>query len=148
MKLALVLAAGAAAVLSGCAPSSYPPPPPPGAMMPPPPPPPPAGAFLAGGDCFRTSDIRNHTIGDDRTLYLDVQGRGAYRVGMSGACLAGASSSDPLVMRQPPGSPIACRPIDLDISISRSGFRSPCIVESIVRLTPAEVEALPPRLRP
>ncbi|WP_374470404.1 hypothetical protein [Phenylobacterium sp.] len=150
MKLALVLATAAAA-LGACAPTAYgPPPPPPGpppgaAVMPAPPPP---GAALAPGDCFRTSDIRNHTVGDERTLYVDVRGRGVYRIGMSGACLAGAISSDPLIMRQPPGSPIACRPIDLDIGIGRSGFESRCIVESIVRLTPPEVEALPPRLRP
>jgi hypothetical protein len=144
MKFALLTALGAATALVACAPYAAPPPPP-GAMIPPPPPP---GASLASGDCFRTSDIRNHTIGDNRTLFVDVSGRGVYRIGMSGACLAGAVQSDPLVMRQPPGSAIACRPIDLDIAIGRPGFTSPCIVESIVRMTPAEVEALPPRLRP
>jgi hypothetical protein len=144
MKLALVLAAGACAALVACAPTAYGPPPPPGAMAPPPPP----GAALASADCFRTSDIRNHTFADDRTLLVQVQGRGVYRIGMAGACLAGATSSDPLIMRQPPGSSIACRPIDLDIGVGRSGFETRCIVESIVRLTPAEAEALPPRLRP
>ena len=147
MKLALVLALGAATAVVACAPYySPPPPPPPGVAALPPPPPP--GTYLASGDCFRTTDIRNHTIGDDSTLYVDVTGRGVYRIGMSGACLAGATMSDPLVMRQPPGSPIACRPIDLDIAVSKTGFTSPCIVDSIVRLTPAEVEALPPKLRP
>lgn len=149
MKLALALALGAATTLAACA-DYYPPPPPPpppGAMIPPPPP---SRTSLAPGDCFRTADIRNHTMGDDRTLYVDVSGRGVYRIGMTGACLAGATSSDPLIMRQPPGSPIACSPIDLDISVSKGGgsFSTPCIVDSIVRLTPAEVDALPPRLRP
>jgi hypothetical protein len=98
--------------------------------------------------CFRTADIRGHTVGDDRTLYLNVNGRAVYRVQMSGACLAGATSSDPLVMRQPPGSAIVCRPIDLDVSISKGGFPSPCIVNSITPMSVAEVDALPPRLRP
>lgn len=152
MKLALASLAAAAAALAACADYYGPPPPPlppPGAPVVPLPPPPPPGAALAPGDCFRSSDIRNHTIGDDRTLYVDVRGSGVYRIGMAGSCLAGAISSDPLVMRQPPGSPIICRPIDMDVAISRGGgFTSPCIVESIVRLTPAEVDALPPRLRP
>lgn len=144
MKLALAAALGAATALAACADYYPPPPPPPGAM----PPPAPMSVSLARPDCFRTSDIRNHTVGDDRTLYLDVQGRGVYRVGMSGSCLAGAMRNDPLVMRQPPGSAIACSPIDLDISVGRPGFVSPCIVQSIARLTPAEIDALPPRLRP
>lgn len=144
MKLALASLIAAGAALAACA-EYYPPPPLPG---PPLPPPPLAGTALAPGDCFRSMDIRNHTVGDDRTLYLDVSGRGVYRVGMSGACLAGSVSSDPIVMRQPPGSQIICRPIDLDIAIHKGGFSSPCIVESIVRMTPAEVDALPPRLRP
>lgn len=146
MKLALFALAAAGAGLSACAPY-YPPPPPP--------PPPISDAVavapapgLAPGQCFRTQEIRNHTVGGDRTLYLDVAGRDVYRVEMNGACLAGATSSDPLIMRQPPGSAIVCRPLDLDVAVSRGGFSSPCIVGSITRLTPGEVAALPPRLRP
>ena len=143
MKLAFASLVAASATLAACA--EYLPPPPPGPLLPPPPPP---GAFLVSGDCFRSADIRNHKVGDDQTLYIDVSGRGAYRIGMSNNCLAGAISSDPLVMRQPPGSSIICRPIDLDVGVSKGGMESRCIVESIVRLTPAEVDALPPKLRP
>lgn len=148
MKIAFVCAA-AALGLAACA-DYYPPGllPPAAGPLPPPPPPPPPGAYLSSGDCFRTSDIRNHTIGDGETLYLRVNRGDVYRVGMRGACLAGAISSDPLVMRQPPGSPIVCKPIDLDVAVNKGGFESPCIVDSIVRLTPPEVDALPRRLRP
>jgi hypothetical protein len=152
MKLALVGLAGAAAALAACAADYYPPPgPPPGvpvaAVAPAP-----ADAFVPGqlapGQCFRTQEIRNHTVGDDRTLYLDVAGRDVYRVEMRASCLAGATSSDPLVMRQPPGSHIVCRPMDLDISIDRGGIPSPCIVGGISRLTAEQIAALPPRQRP
>lgn len=147
MKRAFVLVL-AAASLAACA-DYYPPPPPPppGAPLPPPPPP---GASLPPGECFRTRDIRAHTVGDERTLYIRVNRNEVYRLGMSGACLAGAISSDPLVTREPPGRSLVCRPMDLDLAISRSGggFPTPCIVDSIVRLTPPEIEALPPRLRP
>lgn len=105
------------------------------------------GTGLPSGQCIRSHDIRNHTIADDRTLLVDVNNQ-TYRVTMSGACLAGAVSSDPIVTRQPPGQSLICKPIDLDISISRGGFTTPCIVESIVKLTPAEVAALPKRLKP
>lgn len=139
MKPALAAAAAIAALASAC--TEYPsPPPPPGA--------PPAYASNASG-CFRTSDIRNHTVGDERTLYVDVQGREVWRIEMSGACLAGALSSDPIIIRQPPGASLVCRPIDLDIAISRGpGMSTPCIPQAIARLTPAEVAALPDRLRP
>jgi hypothetical protein len=111
-------------------------------------PPPPAGASLSGADCFRTMDIRNHTVVNSQTLMVRVNRGEVYRVTMAGSCLAGTISSDPLIIRQPPGSAIVCKPIDLDIGIARSGIESRCIVESIVRASPAEVEALPRRLRP
>jgi hypothetical protein len=150
MKLALIALVGAASALAACT-DPYPPPPPgpppPVAVVAPGPPPPMAE------HCFRTHDITNHTIGDDHTLYISVNSRDVYKLEMSGSCLAGATSSDPIIMREPPGTPYACRPIDLDISISHGGLGpggipTPCIVKSMVHLPPAEVAALPARLRP
>jgi hypothetical protein len=146
MKLALALMVGAAGALAACA-DYYPPPPPP---------PPVAVAVVAPpmtDSCFRTSEIANHTIGDDNTLYVRVGLADVYRLEMSNACLAGANSTDPLVMRQPPGAALACAPIDLDVSIRKGGLApgaisTPCIVRSIVRMTSSEVAALPSRLRP
>lgn len=111
-------------------------------------PPPPSGASLATGQCFRSADIRNHTVGDRSTLLIDVQGKGAYRVTMKGSCLAGATSSDPIITRSPPGSTIICKPIDMDVAISKGGFPTPCIVDSIVKMAPEEVAALPKKLKP
>jgi hypothetical protein len=135
-------ALGAALTLAGC--EDYgPPPPPPGAAV--------GYAAPAGATvpaCFYTRDIRNHTVGDDHTLYLNVEGRMVYRVEMGGGCLAGATSSDPIIMQNPPGSNNVCKPIDLDIGVSMGGFVNHCIVKDIVPLSPAEVAALPPKLRP
>lgn len=145
MKLAIVALAASAAALSTVAMSGA-------AFAAKPPalttPPPPAGTGLASGQCFRSADIRNHTIADKNTLLIDVRGKDTYRITMNGACLAGALSSDPIITRQPPGSSIICKPIDLDIAISRSGFPSHCIVESIVKLSPQEVASLPKKLKP
>jgi hypothetical protein len=141
MKLTLIALLGAACALAAYA-----------QAQPSAPPAPAAAPAPAGSGCFRTRDITNHTVADDHTLYIGVNSREVYRLGMSGACLAGATSSDPLVMREPPGQAYACRPIDLDISITLGGLPhgipTPCIVKSMTRLTPAEVAALPPRLRP
>jgi hypothetical protein len=144
MKLALASIVGLAAfAVSGCAEPYYAEAPavigvPVAAVAP---------AAIPGG-CFRSHDIRNHTVADNHTLYLDVPPRGVYRVTTNGACLAGAVSSDPLVMRSPPGQTYVCRPMDLDIAVSKGGFTSPCIVDSITQLTPEEVAALPRKLRP
>jgi hypothetical protein len=111
-------------------------------------PPPPSGEGLPTGQCFRSHDIRNHTIGDRSTLLINVRGKESYRVTMRGACLAGATSTDPIITRSPPGSTIICKPIDMDVSISKGGFATPCIVDSIVRLSPDEIAALPKKLKP
>ena len=104
--------------------------------------------------CFYTRDILNHQIADDHTLYIRTRSNAIYRLDMVGACLAAASSDDPLVIREPPGVPYACRAVDLDISIAHNagvggiGMRTPCIVDRMTRLTEAEAAALPPKFRP
>lgn len=111
-------------------------------------PPPARGTGLPSGQCFRSMDIRNHTFADKSTLLLAVGPKDVYRVTMNGACLAGVMPSDPIVTRSPPGSQIICKPIDMDISIARSGFATHCIVDSVVKMSPEEVAALPKKLKP
>ena len=111
------------------------------------PPAPEAGTGLPSGQCFRSPDIRNHTIGDRDTLLIAVNRDDVYRIGMKG-CLAGAMPSDPIITRSPPGSTIICKPLDLDISISKGGFATHCIVDWIAKMTPEQVSALPKKLKP
>lgn len=106
-----------------------------------------AATSTGAGKCFYRRDVRNHTVGDAHTLYLDIAGREVWRVQMSNACLASAVSSDPLVIRNQTGGQSVCKPIDLDIAVSAAG-ESRCIVSSISRLTPTEVAALPKKMRP
>jgi Family of unknown function (DUF6491) len=112
------------------------------------PPAPPSGAGLETGQCLRSHEIRGHTVVDKQTMLLGSNQREVYRVTFKGACLAGAVSSDPIITETPPGSQLVCRPIDLDIAISKGGFAMPCIVDSIAKLTPEQASALPRRLRP
>jgi hypothetical protein len=111
-------------------------------------PPPPKGTGLASGQCFRSHDIRNHVIAGERTLLLGVNGRETYRVTVDPNCLAGAMDSDPIVTREPPGASIICKPIDMDLAVSKGGFGSRCLIDSIVKLTPEEVASLPKKMRP
>jgi hypothetical protein len=106
-----------------------------------------AARAASSSQCFYRRDIRNHTVGDAHTLYLDVAGRDVWRIEMSNACLASAMSSDPLILRNQTGGQSVCKPIDLDIAIASGGV-SHCIVSGITRLTPAEVAALPKKMRP
>lgn len=109
----------------------------------------PAGTPLASGQCFRSSEIRSHVFADSSTMLIDVRGREVYRVGVSGRCFAGASRSDPIVTRTPPGSQMICKPIDLDLAVSAAGGPAiPCIVNSITKLSPDEVATLPKKLKP
>ena len=103
-----------------------------------------AHAEAAAGKCFLTRDQRNHTVGDSHTLYFNVNGRDVYRVTTSDSCLAGATSSDPLVMVDRAGTGRVCDKMDLDISVR--GAR--CIVSGINRLTPEETAALPRHVKP
>ncbi|MGZ3403023.1 MAG: hypothetical protein ACXWKN_06980 [Phenylobacterium sp.] len=98
----------------------------------------------AENSCFWTRDLRNHTVGGDHILYFDVGGRSVYRVDTSDSCLAGATSSDPIVMVNRGGSGQICNKMDLDISVR--GTR--CIVSGMTKLTPAEAAALPKKMKP
>ena len=113
-----------------------------------------AGTFLlalpaaaqphADGACFWTRDLRNHTIADSHTLYFNLAGRAVYRVETSGSCLAGMSSTDPIVLHDRASTGQICDKTDLDISAG--GAR--CIVSGMTKLTPDEAAALPHRFRP
>ena len=103
-----------------------------------------AAAQPAEHSCFWTRDLRNHTVGDNHTLYFDVGGRSVYRATTSDNCLAAASSSDPIVLRQRGASGQICNKLDLEISVNGSR----CIISDLTRLTDAEKAALPRRVRP
>ena len=99
--------------------------------------------------CFRMSEIQNHTKADNQTLYLAIRNRDVFRLDMTGNCLAGASTNDPLVMEPVSGNDLICRPLDLSLKVHVGpGALSPCIIKQITRLTPDEIAALPPKVRP
>jgi len=94
--------------------------------------------------CVLTRDLRNHTVADAHTLYWDAGGRSVYRVTTSDSCLAGATSSDPVILRDRASFGRICSKMDLDITVRGSH----CIVSSWTRLTPEEAAALPKHVKP
>ena len=108
----------------------------------------PAFAAPSAGTCFHMRDMQNHTVADPQTLYVSVRIKDVYKITMSNNCLASKWSSDPLITRTVGASDMICKPIDLDLKVGGSGGVSPCIVSGIQKLTPAEVAAIPKKLRP
>ncbi|MBS0334098.1 MAG: hypothetical protein JSS35_15120 [Proteobacteria bacterium] len=104
-----------------------------------------ADAQPAGKDpCILTRLLQGHTVGGDgHTLYLGVNGTEVYKVTTSGSCLAHATNSDPILIRDH-GLGKICRPLDLEI-FSRG---TQCGVDSLTKLTPEQASALPKRLQP
>jgi len=108
-----------------------------------------AAAGAAGaGPCFRTNDMRNHTIVDDHTLYTKVGNQDVWRLTVKGNCLTGALPSDPLVVKTTASLGMVCKPLDLDLSVKRGGVPAACIVDSIAKLTPQEIAAIPKGKKP
>jgi len=106
-------------------------------------PPPPAGTALPKGQCLATRDLGRHTVVGKNTLLIRSFGRasGVYRFTMTNGCLKSAISSDPIRL-QDDGS--FCGPADISL-FARGGQ---CAVQSVVKLSEAEVAALPRGARP
>jgi len=104
-------------------------------------------ASAAAADCFRLNDVNAHSIGDNKTMYLAVGRHDIYRVSMKGACLGGATSSDPIITESFGSGPI-CRPIDLNLKIASGVGEIACIVDKFEKLTPEQIAAIPKKQRP
>jgi hypothetical protein len=102
-----------------------------------------ASASAAPHSCFLMRNLRNHIVADPTTVYLDVDGTDIYRVKTDKACLAGAISTEPMAI-QSFGSGQICTRQDLEIVVRGNH----CVIDSVSKMTPAEVAAIPPRLRP
>jgi len=81
-------------------------------------------------------------------IYIKVNMNEVYRLDLSAGSpqLQDADSHLVNIVR---GSNSICSPLDFDLYVSDyHGFRSPLIVKSMRKLTPAEVAAIPPKFRP
>ena len=94
--------------------------------------------------CFRLSDIQSTRLQpDERTLYLRASTGAYYRLGFGAACPN--PGGEPLILHPTDNSGEVCNAIGLDVRV-RGG--AGCIPDSLTRLTPDEVAAIPPAQRP
>jgi hypothetical protein len=95
------------------------------------------------GPCFFISQWTGTSALDDKTLLLRVNHRDVYKVGVSGGANELKYPGTFLVSRNS-GSTI-CSHLDLWLSTSdtTSRIKTPLIANSLVKLTPAEIAAIP-----
>jgi hypothetical protein len=106
-----------------------------------------AGA-KANSTCFLSRDwVGWKASPDSRSIYIHVNVHDYYRLDLSSACTQLQDPTAHLITHST--SDWVCHPIDLDLKVSDSpGFAMPCIVRGITPMTKADVDALPPKLRP
>jgi hypothetical protein len=99
--------------------------------------------------CFFINQWQGWKADGPNTLYLRVNMRDIYRADLSaGAEQLSWAGSYHLVSRVQ-GSSSICGPLDLQLAVSDGhGYYQPLIVKSLVKLTPEEAAALPPKVRP
>ncbi len=102
-----------------------------------------AGSSHAPPGCFLTQDLRSHTIAGKDTVYLNVNGTDTYEVKTDQACLAHATSHEPIVVKDL-GLGTICHKQDLEVIVRGSH----CHISSMAKLSPAEASAIPKALQP
>ena len=93
--------------------------------------------------CFLTQDLRSHTIDGKDTIYLNVNGVDTYELKTDQACLAHATSHEPMAVRDF-GLGTICHKRDLEVVVRGSH----CHIASLTKLSPAEAAAIPKALQP
>jgi hypothetical protein len=98
----------------------------------------------SGGGCFRSSDWQGWSApGDGDVLYLRVFLHEIWKVELTPGTRV-RRFPDYFLVNEVRGSPWICSPLDLDLTLaSRTGYRQPLIAQSLRKLTPEEVAAIP-----
>lgn len=98
--------------------------------------------------CFFSNDWRGWKASPDaRSIYIRVGVRQIYKVDFTAQCPFLTQPLARLITSTPTGT--VCRPLDLDIKVATpGGFPTPCLVDRLTALTPAEAAALPKALTP
>ncbi len=98
--------------------------------------------------CFYSHDWQGWKAApDSKSIYIHVGVNQFYRIDFSDRCPTLQAPNAHLVTR--PVNDLICSAIELDLKVvDQPGFAVPCIVSSITPLSPADVAALPKKLRP
>lgn len=107
-----------------------------------------ASAAPAPRNCFFVTEWRGWSAPDNQTLLLKVGNRDVYKITLNGGS---ASLKWPGVhlISEVRGSSSICSARDLDLAVAdQGGMREPLFLDTMTKLTPEEVAALPPKDRP
>jgi hypothetical protein len=109
---------------------------------------PPAKA-AAARQCFRSRDITSWRAVGDSQVNLQVNYRDVYRLDLNGRCTQLNSAFETLAVKSVGSGDEVCSGLQLDVIVPDQGrLNFPCPVQSMTKLTPDEVKALPKRERP
>ena len=102
-----------------------------------------------GGQCFSSTRFENWRAPDARTIYIRVRANQYFRLDLAGECSALRVPGAQLITTFR-GSDMVCSALDWDLKVSAGldNTVEPCLVKTMTRLAPAEVAALPEKVRP
>jgi hypothetical protein len=98
--------------------------------------------------CFSVSRIANWTRVDDNIVYLRVEGGAYFQIVLAGQCLKPATSRNAALTFETRVSDDVCQPLDLTVVAATGIAPLRCGVQSLHRLSPEEVAALPSKQKP
>ena len=98
--------------------------------------------------CFSASRIANWARASDSVVNLRVSGEGYYQVVLAGRCLKAVPANQIAMTFKTDNSDNVCAPLDLDVVVSNGGVPITCGVDSLRRLSPEEIAALPSKQKP
>lgn len=102
-----------------------------------------AAAQHAPKGCFLTQDLRSHAIAGPDTIYLNVNGVDTYQLKTDSACLAHATTNEPMVVKDL-GLGTICHAHDLEVVVRGSH----CKIASMTKLSQSAAAAIPKALQP
>ena len=108
-----------------------------------------APAFAQPGQsCFRLSQLASTRADGDQRIYARVNVNEYYRIDLAHRCSSLPFADRGLVLTPAAGNDLICSPIDLDLKVNDHGALEACFIQSITKLTPAEVAAIPKKAKP
>ena len=103
----------------------------------------------AARQCFRQRDITSWRAVGDSQVNLQVNYRDVYRLDLNGRCPQLNSAFETIGVKSVGAGDEICSGLQLDVIVPESGRLSfPCPVQSMTKLTPEEVKALPKKEQP
>ena len=107
-----------------------------------------AASSASAQQCFRPHDIQGFTTAnDDRTVYFRVGGSRVFELRTVNVCPELANRNN-IELNAAGSASTICTPIEAELRVRTAGISVMCPIESLHRLNPAELSALPKTLRP